>query len=319
MARRWQAHPQRDGPHHPPVSRLGLMVLLALVATLSAPSLSAILGRDGSRPEASATPAVGTMVGDAGSDAASAPAGTATPALVDGATSVPYLAQLAALAGPPQAVDAGGSGTSSPSKISPPAAGQPARRSISRGSKVVFLGDSYTSGWNGAGIGARGWPRLVASSRGWHAVNLAVPGTGFMDPGWTGTPVGSVVGSAIDRHPDAVVVAAGHNDYDWSRSATLAAAGRVISRIHRSLPHAILVVIGPIWQNGRPPAALVALRDHLRRIASAVGALFIDPIAERWFAGSRHALIGADGIHPTDRGHRFMAAQVLNDLARNRD
>jgi lysophospholipase L1-like esterase len=136
-----------------------------------------------------------------------------------------------------------------------------------------------------------------------------------MDPGWTGKPVGSLVGVAIGRHPDAVVVAAGHNDFNWSRSATAAAADHAIMRIHRSLPHALLVVVGPIWQSGRPPASLVALRDHLRRVAATVGALFIDPIAERWFAGSRHGLIGADGIHPTDRGHRFMASRILADLA----
>jgi lysophospholipase L1-like esterase len=124
-----------------------------------------------------------------------------------------------------------------------------------------------------------------------------------------------MVGRAIKRHPDVVVLAAGHNDYNWSRSATRAAADAVIMRIHRSLPRALLVVVGPIWQSGRPPASLLALRDHLRHVAAAVPALFIDPIAERWLAGSRHALIGADGIHPTDRGHRFMATRVLADLA----
>jgi lysophospholipase L1-like esterase len=183
----------------------------------------------------------------------------------------------------------------------------------------VFLGDSYTSGFNGSGIGARGWPHIIAAARGWTATNLAVPGTGFLNPGWTGQPVWTLLGRAIDRHPDIVVVAAGHNDFRYAASATATAADRVIRRIHRSLPDALIVVVGPIWQNGSPPASTMALRDHLRHVARAVDALFIDPLAEGWFAGSRHALIGADGIHPTDRGHRFIAMRILDDLARGGD
>jgi hypothetical protein len=76
-------------------------------------------------------------------------------------------------------------------------------------------------------------------------------------------------------------------------------------------------VIGPIWQDGSPPARCLALRDHLRRHSKAIGAVFVDPIRERWFAGSRHRMIRADGIHPDDTGHRWMAARVLAALSRN--
>ena len=307
MTHRSQAHPRHHRSRLLTVGRSGAVVLVALMAAVGAPTLSAFVSPDGGhRPQASAGPAVTTNLSLAGSRAAAAPSGTATPGPSDSAA--------------PQASDeAAASAAASASSIPSPAAAPAARRAFGRGSRVVFLGDSYTSGWNGAGIGAHGWPRIVASARGWRAVNLAVPGTGFMDPGWTGQPVDSRVGRAIDDRPDVVVLAAGHNDFNWGRSATAAAADRVIMRIHRSLPHALLVVIGPIWQNGRPPAASVALRDHLRRTAAAVDAVFIDPIAERWFAGSRHALISADGIHPSDSGHRFMASRVLKDLARNGD
>ena len=37
--------------------------------------------------------------------------------------------------------------------------------------------------------------------------------------------------------------------------------------------------------------------------------MFVDPIAEGWFVG-RPDLIGADGIHPTDAGHAYMAARI---------
>ena len=194
-------------------------------------------------------------------------------------------------------------------------------RSVARtstGGTAVFLGDSYSTGWKGAGIGARGWPRLVARARGWKTVNLAVAGTGFLNPGWTSQPVASRVAAAISRKPDVVFVAAGHNDSRWTAAATSRAADAVIARLHRALPDAVLVIIGPIWPSGSPPARCVALRDHLRHTAASIGAIFIDPLGERWFAGSRSSLIGSDGIHPTDAGHRSIARRVLADLAKTR-
>ncbi len=106
---------------------------------------------------------------------------------------------------------------------------------------AAFLGNSYTTGWNGAGLGARGWPRIVAATEGWSVVNLAVAGTGFLNQGWTNQPVGSRVEAAIRAKPDIVFVAAGHNNSRWSVSATAAAARSVIrspscgasSRAHR--------------------------------------------------------------------------------------
>lgn len=183
-----------------------------------------------------------------------------------------------------------------------------------RGSTAVFLGDSFTSGWNGAGIGARGWPRLVGADQEWQTVNLAVAGTGFINPGWTSQPIGSRVAEAIRRGPDVIVVAGGHNDSRWSAAATARAADDVIDRLHVAAPDALLVIIAPIWQNGSPPERCLALRDHLRRKSAAIGAVFIDPLAGGWFSGASHRLIGPDGLHPTDAGHRFIADRVLAAL-----
>ncbi|HEU4674022.1 MAG TPA: hypothetical protein VFS32_14115, partial [Candidatus Limnocylindrales bacterium] len=56
------------------------------------------------------------------------------------------------------------------------------------------------------------------------------------------------------------------------------------------------------------------LRDALRREASSVGAVFIDPIAGGWLAGSSIRYIGPDGLHPTNAGHRHLAQLVLDGL-----
>ena len=186
---------------------------------------------------------------------------------------------------------------------------------LAAGSTAVFLGDSYTSGWLGAGIGANGWPRIVGAVRGWRVTNLAIAGTGFLNPGWTGQPIGSRVAAAIGRHPDVVVIAGGHNNSRWSDGSVAAAADRVIDRVRAGLPKATLVIVAPIWPTGSPPARCLHLRDHLRRKAAAIGAIFVDPLAEGWFAGSRHSMILSDGIHPSNAGHRYMAQRVLARLA----
>jgi lysophospholipase L1-like esterase len=179
---------------------------------------------------------------------------------------------------------------------------------------AVFLGDSYTSGYLGVGEGPDGWPAIVSGSAGWRMVNLAEPGIGFVNPGWT-TPVRTQVAEAVRLEPDVVVLAAGHNDEHYGTDRTARAADTVLDELGVGLPGAVLVVIGPIWYDGGPVATIVALRDHLRARTAATGALFIDPIAGRWFAGSNHQLIGADGVHPTNAGHRHIARLVLAALA----
>lgn len=183
------------------------------------------------------------------------------------------------------------------------------------GSTAVYLGDSFTSGWNGAGLGARGWPRLVDAVQEWRTVNLAVAGTGFINPGWTGQPIGSRVAEAIRHDPDVIVLAGGHNDSRWSVSATSKAADAVVDRLREGAPNALLVIVAPIWQNGDPPQRCLELRDRLRGKAASVGAVFIDPLAEGWFSGASHRLIGPDGLHPTDAGHRYIADRVEAALA----
>jgi lysophospholipase L1-like esterase len=251
----------------------------------------------------------------AGLDASAAEAATLTFAAVPASADVPATPLRLPVRDIPPATAA----TSAPTRpvvVVPESKAIVVPRTAVSGSTAVFLGDSYTSGWSGAGLGARGWPRIVGAAEGWTVVNLAVPGTGFINPGWTGQPMGSRVQAAIDRHPGVVVIAGGHNDSRWSASAVAAAADRVIQRLHAALPNARLVIVAPIWPSGSPPSRCLVLRDHLRRTAASVGAVFVDPLAENWFGASRHSMILADGIHPSDAGHRYIAQRVLARLAR---
>jgi len=179
---------------------------------------------------------------------------------------------------------------------------------------AAFLGDSYTTGWAGAGLGAAGWPSIVAADRGWRVVNRSVAGTGFVNPGWTGQPVRTRVAAIVGANPGIVFVAAGHNDRRYGVRATARAADAVLRRLRRDLPDAVIVVIGPIWQDGSPPASILGIRTALRRSAASIDAIFIDPVGDGWFGGAAHRFILADGIHPSNAGHRRLAARVLTAL-----
>ena len=82
----------------------------------------------------------------------------------------------------------------------------------------------------------------------------------------------------------------------------------------RIAPSATFLIIGPPWPTANPPAAVVRIRDALQYQAGLAGAKFVDPIAERWFVGQPE-LIGADGVHPTDAGHEYMADKIAPLIA----
>ena len=68
-------------------------------------------------------------------------------------------------------------------------------------------------------------------------------------------------------------------------------------------------MIGPPWPTADVPDSLLQIRDVLNAAARAAGAAFVDPIGDRWFV-DRPDLIGADGVHPTDAGHAYLAAKI---------
>jgi lysophospholipase L1-like esterase len=155
---------------------------------------------------------------------------------------------------------------------------------------------------------------MVAGSLKLRPQVRAVAGTGFVNPGWTGQPIRTRVTSVVQAHPQVVFLAAGHNDRRFATALSTKAADAVIDRLHKASPASVLVVIGPIWQDGNTPRSLRLLRDHLRRKSAQVGAVFIDPLRGAWFAGRAHRFIGPDGIHPTNAGHRHIAGLVLRAL-----
>jgi lysophospholipase L1-like esterase len=146
--------------------------------------------------------------------------------------------------------------------------------------------------------------------------NLAVAGTGFVNPGWTGQPLRTRLAATVRSRPQVVVVAMGHNDSHYGTTATADAARRDLDRLRKALPNAVIIVVAPIWANGTPPASMLRLRTVLRREARAIHALFVDPLKDGWFVGSNQRYISSDGLHPTNAGHRHIARRLLSALGR---
>lgn len=183
---------------------------------------------------------------------------------------------------------------------------------------VVVLGDSYSSGWQGVGIGRKGWPAQVANACGWRVKVLAVPGTGYQNPGWTNEPMRVQAREAIALAPDIIILAGGHNDilsssrFSPDAAAFTPAARSVVDKLRAKLPETRLVIVGPIWPNTRPPKSIVNIGNKLSAIASDAGTEYID--ASTWFGRAQQDLIAADGEHPTTAGHRYLAGRFAEAL-----
>jgi lysophospholipase L1-like esterase len=189
---------------------------------------------------------------------------------------------------------------------------------VGPGSRVVVVGDSYSSGTVQGGLGGSNWTALLADRRGWALTDTAIPGTGYLRARpYAGSFVAAQLDGALALRPELVVVQGSLNDGDLPPALVGAAAATLYADVHARAPGARLVVIGPAWPGDVPPAGLVAVRDAVGEAARAAGAVWIDPMTEGWFAGRQGAaLIGADALHPTDAGHRLMADRTADALTR---
>ncbi|WP_099250883.1 GDSL lipase [Mycobacterium sp. shizuoka-1] len=181
-------------------------------------------------------------------------------------------------------------------------------------SRIAVIGDSYTTGTDEGGQGPQSW-----TSRAWlllanqgakvDADVAAEGGAGYGIRGNRGNLFEDLTVRAVNRDDVLVVFFGSRNDQPVDMQKYPVLVGETFQIARRVAPKAKFLVIGPPWPTADPPPAVLALRDGLRAQARAVGAVFIDPLAEGWFVGHPE-LIGADGVHPTDAGHAYMAEKI---------
>ncbi|OBJ58004.1 GDSL lipase [Mycobacterium sp. 1423905.2] len=179
---------------------------------------------------------------------------------------------------------------------------------------VAVVGDSYTTGTDEGGLGPNAWTALAwqnLNRRGVRVIaDVAAEGrAGYGVAGDHGSVFQDLTARAV-KADDALVVFFGSRNDQGVELGLLADRIRgTYALAHDLAPSARFLVVGPPWPTADVPPPVLAIRDVLGAEAQAAGATFIDPIAERWFADTP-GLIGADGVHPNDAGHAYLAGKI---------
>jgi lysophospholipase L1-like esterase len=179
---------------------------------------------------------------------------------------------------------------------------------------VVLIGDSYTAGSAEGGQRGRGWPALVARDLlNQHVLVSNVLGAegsaAYISASSEGHTFGDIARRVVGRDGELVVFFGGSNDVVVPPERVGPAALDAFTSAKAAAPAATLMVIGPVWPGSDPPAAFLNVRDAVRHQVQSIGGAFVDPIAEGWLADTPE-LIGADQFHPTDEGHKYLAARI---------
>ena len=180
--------------------------------------------------------------------------------------------------------------------------------------RISVIGDSYTTGGQEGGTGSKGWTSQVWQALAQHGIAVtptvaAEGGAGSCTRGNRGSVFEDLTVRAVKPTDALVVVFGSRNDMDVDPTRLSIAMYGTLQMARQIARSAKFLVVGPAWPTADPPSSIQRIRDVLGYQAELAGATFVDPIAGRWFVG-RPELIGADGVHPTDAGHTYMAAKM---------
>lgn len=180
--------------------------------------------------------------------------------------------------------------------------------------RVAVISDSYTTGGDQGGLGAKGW-----TTRAWQMLaQQGIPttadvgaegGAGYGTRGNHGRVFEDLTAATVNPDDTLVLFFGSRNDMNVNPAQLSILVYGTFQLARRIAPSAKLLVIGPAWPTANPPGEVLRIRDTLGYQAGLAGATFVDPIAAAWFVG-RPELIGADGVHPTDAGHAYMAEKI---------
>lgn len=179
---------------------------------------------------------------------------------------------------------------------------------------IYVVGDSYTGGSAEGGRGPKGWPRILNATLNRNDQNdryliqdVGVAGSGYVSRGPGDTTFPEIAQDLVTGSGGVVVVFGSRNDAGLD---VRAAARQTYESIRELDPVAQLVVIGPTWSNSDVPAEVLALRDVLSSETMQAGGSFVDPIAGGWFFSDSAGYLSANGVDPTDEGHRYLAKMI---------
>lgn len=186
---------------------------------------------------------------------------------------------------------------------------------------VLVVGDSYAAG-TGATEPARRWVDLVARTEGWEVANFARGGTGYLtalDDGQEacGEPecpnYRGMLSLAAEVDPDIVLVSGGRNDLDDNPAAVAAAVDEFYAEVRALFPDAEVYGVNPLWDDDPVPPGLKVMRGQVAAALVAADGVLLDvgqPLS------GRPEMVIEDGVHPSDEGHRAIAAAVKQALGK---
>ncbi|MFF2029046.1 SGNH/GDSL hydrolase family protein [Arthrobacter sp. NPDC058192] len=195
-------------------------------------------------------------------------------------------------------------------------------KSRARVPNVDIIGDAYVAGADKGGLGAANWTKIVGSRFYEQGLPVAInvighPGAGYTVRGPGKFTFAEAANTSLRSTADLVLVFGGRNDGPQEAPNMTAAAKDLYARIRERAPQAKLLVVGPAWTDAKVPDFVASNSQAIGDAASAAGADFISPLKEGWFFGADSALIDADGVHPTDAGHQYLAEKMYNLISKD--
>lgn len=178
--------------------------------------------------------------------------------------------------------------------------------------QIVFVGDSITQGWEGAGKAV--WEHYYARR---HALNLGIGGDRTQHVLWR------LDHGALDGlKPKAAVVMIGTNNSngeDNTADQIADGAAAVVARLRAALPDArvLLCAIFPRGENTNPQRGKILQANQiLRRVADGTNVVWVD--FGHLFIDDHGLIPGAlmpDFLHPAEPGYRLWAEALEDRLA----
>jgi lysophospholipase L1-like esterase len=166
------------------------------------------------------------------------------------------------------------------------------------------------------GAGDKQWTKLIQAKllagnkrTDWDVTTLG--GSGYINTGSANKNFTTGIEEPLMGNADIAILFGSRNDASSPLANVLAIAPKTINRYKERNPSAKLIVIGPTWVTGNPPANLLAIRDAIKDATTVAGGTFVDPLTDGWFFGPDARLIGADGVHPSDEGNQYIADKIL--------
>jgi lysophospholipase L1-like esterase len=198
-------------------------------------------------------------------------------------------------------------GTGANASATPSGSAEPAE--AAEATRVLVVGDA-----DAGGTGPAAWPALLGE----RLPDVEADAVTTGDSGYVSAMTGEqtlpdLVAVADLAGVDVVVLSGSRFDAAGISDRVSTAAQEAIGAVREKAPDADLVVIGPLWPGGGPPAGVRNNRDVIRSAAEAASVRFVDPLADGWLTDG-DGLVAGDDVHLTAAGQEELANLVQPQL-----